>query len=222
VLVPALGALGIRRLDALAVTHADLDHCGGAADLLAEVPVGELWLPPGLAGSGCGRRLLAGGRAPAVELAAGGERRLGRWRLRALAPDRPAAGRHAAARSDNEASLVLLAEGEGRRVLLTGDVEARGESSLVERWGEGTLACDVLKVAHHGSKSSTTARFLAAARPRLALVSAGRGNPYGHPSELVLRRLDDRGVTVLRTDRDGMLRLAWDGAGPWSLRVAAP
>ena len=225
VLVPALGALGIRRLDALAVTHADVDHCGGAADLLAEVPVGELWLPPGLAATGCGRRLLAGGRAPVVELAAGDARRLGRWRLLALAPPRRVARLAAvdgAALSDNESSLVLLAEGHGRRVLLTGDVEAGGESSLVDRWGEPAIACDLLKVAHHGSKSSTTARFLAAARPRLALVSAGRGNPYGHPSDLVLRRLADRRVGVLRTDRDGMLRVSWHEAGPRRVRVAAP
>ena len=223
VLVPALGALGVRRLDVLAVTHADLDHCGGAADLLAELPVGELWVPPGIEASGCGARLVAGSRPPVVRLAAGDRRALGRWRLRALGPERErSGGAPAASRSDNDASLVLLAEAEGRRVLLTGDLEARGESALVSRWGEEALACDLLKVAHHGSKGSTTPRFLAAASPRLALVSAGAGNPYGHPAEPVLRRLAVRGTPLLRTDRDGMVRITWRDEGAWLLSVTAP
>ena len=221
VLVPALGALGVRRLDALAVTHADLDHCAGAADLLAELPVGEVWVPPGIEASGCGARLVAASRAPVLRLAAGDRRALGRWRLRALGPERRADD-PARSRSENDASLVLLAEAGGRGVLLTGDLEARGESALLSRWGEASLACDLLKVAHHGSKGSTTPRFLAAASPRLALVSAGAGNPYGHPAEPVLRRLAGRGTPLLRTDRDGMVRVSWRDGGAWRVSATAP
>jgi competence protein ComEC len=217
VLVPALGRLGVRRLDAVAVTHADLDHCGGAADLLAELPVGQLWLPPGLVATPCGERLIARRRAPWIELAAGDAARMGRWRIRVLAPEpgRPP-------RSDNATSLVLLAEAGGRRVLLTGDLEAEGESAALARWGESEVACDLLKVAHHGSKSSTTGRFLAAARPRVALISAGQGNPYGHPSPVVLDRLDRAGLPVLRTDRDGMVSAQWGRGRAWRLRTVAP
>ena len=221
VLAPALGALGVRRLDVLAVTHADLDHCAGAADLLAEIPVRELWLPAGIEESGCAARLLAGGRAPVTRLAAGDRRAIGRWRLLALGPEREPASA-AARRSDNDASLVLLGAAGGRTVLLTGDLEARGESALLARWGAEALACDLLKVAHHGSRSSTTPRFLAGARPRLALVSAGAGNPYGHPADPVLRRLEEAGAAVLRTDRDGMVRVSWSEAGAWRVRVSAP
>jgi competence protein ComEC len=77
-------------------------------------------------------------------------------------------------------------------------------------------------VAHHGSKGSTTPRFLAAASPRLALVSAGAGNPYGHPAEPVLRRLALRGTPLLRTDRDGMVRVTWRDEGAWLMSVTAP
>jgi competence protein ComEC len=215
VLVPALGALGIRRLDALAVTHADLDHCAGAADLLAELPVGEVWMPPGLRATECGERLAAGGRAPWRELAAGDAARVGRWRVRALAPERAAVPA-----SDNAASLVLMAEAAARRVLLTGDLETRGESALLERWSPGGVVCDLLKVAHHGSRSSSGPRFLAAAHPRLALVSAGLGNPYGHPSPVVLDRLARGGIPVLRTDRDGMVTASWNGPRGWRLATA--
>jgi competence protein ComEC len=132
-----------------------------------------------------------------------------------LGPERDAAG------PDNRRSLVLLAGARGRRLLLTGDLDAAGEAALLRRWGAGPLACDLLKVAHHGSPSSTIPPFLRAAAPRLALVSVGAGNAYGHPSPKVLAALKRRGVAVLRTDRDGMVRVVVT-ADRWRIRTAAP
>jgi competence protein ComEC len=96
------------------------------------------------------------------------------------------------------------------RILLTGDAERREEAWLVAR-DAGALAADVLKVGHHGSPTSTTPAFLAAVRPRLALVSVGAGNSYGHPGPAVMARLAEQGAAVLRTDQLGTVILRTDG-----------
>ena len=213
VLLPALTALGVRRLDVLAVTHPDSDHCGGAADLLRELPVGQVWAPPGIAETACGTSLHAA-HTRYRELAAGDAARIARWRLRVLNPERDGKG------ADNHRSLVLLAEAAGRRALLTADLDAAGEAALLRRWGAEVLKCDLLKVAHHGSPSSTITPFLRAAHPRLALISVGTGNAYGHPSPKVLALLDRERATVLRTDRDGMIRVRF--TRPWRFEASAP
>ena len=87
-------------------------------------------------------------------------------------------------------------------------------------YGEA-LEAEVLKIAHHGSASSTTSRFLASVQPELAVISAGRGNRYGHPSPHVLRRLEARGILVRRTDRDGTLVIEAKRDGSWRVRSAA-
>jgi competence protein ComEC len=96
------------------------------------------------------------------------------------------------------------------RFLFTGDAEAAEEEWLLAR-DPAALAADVLKVGHHGSSTSTTAPFLAAVRPRLALVSVGAHNAYGHPSPEVMQSLRDSGVQVLRTDRVGTIVVSTDG-----------
>jgi competence protein ComEC len=108
--------------------------------------------------------------------------------------------------------VVLLARFGDVCFLLTGDVESTGETTL------HPPPCLVLKVSHHGSRTSTSASFLAQARPRVALVSAGAGNLYGHPHPEVLRRLDSVGARILRTDREGSLRISTDGRRLWLRR----
>ena len=213
VLLPALTALGVRQLDVLAVTHPDSDHCGGAADLLRELPVAQVWAPHGIAETPCGASLHVR-RTPYRELAAGDVARLARWRLSVLNPDRDGEG------PDNHRSLVLLAEAAGRRALLTGDLDAAGEAKLLRRYGPDAVACDLLKVAHHGSPSSTITPFLRAASPRLALISVGAGNAYGHPSPKVLATLARENIPILRTDREGMVRVGFGKT--WRLETAAP
>lgn len=210
VLVPALVGEGVDRLDAVLLTHPDRDHCRGLVDLASYLAIGEAWLARGLERSGCAGELAAavegqGGRVR--EVAAGDRRRLGRWRLDVLHPQPPDAGAGAGATSgSNDDSIVVLAAAAGRRLLLTGDVEAPAERRLARSLGDA-LHADVLKLAHHGSKSSTGAGFLATVAPRLAIASAGHGNPYGHPADLVLRRLRQRRVPLLRTDHHGMIHL---------------
>ncbi len=223
VLLPTLATLGVRRLDRVLLTHPDRDHCGGLVQIAGYFAVGEVWTGPGIAPDdpGCGGELagLPGVRHRTV--AVGDRHRVGRFRLEVLHPERPEVGGPGrSARGENDASVVLAAEVFGRRTLLTGDVEAAGESELVRR-GLG-LDCDTLKVAHHGSRSSTTPAFLAAATPELAFVSAGARNPYGHPAPEVLGRLRRAGARVLRTDRHGMVVLRFHPGGHRRIELPGP
>jgi competence protein ComEC len=213
VLLPALLGEGVRHLDALVMTHPDRDHCGGLVDIAAYLSVKETWTAPGWEPEGCAGRLLS---LPGVRhrfLSRGQRLSLGRWRLTVL---HPLADGHRAA---NERSLVLLAAVHGRRALLTGDIERQSEHELAECCSE-SLRTDVLKVAHHGSRTSSTPAFLDAATPRLALISSGVRNIYHHPSPEVVARLQDGGARVLRTDRSGEILLSFGTDG--KIRIATP
>jgi competence protein ComEC len=209
ILLPALARAGIRSLDAVALTHPDLDHCGGLAGIVDYLPVAELWTPAGWPAEGCALELLASPGPALRPLWAGERREVGRWRLEAL---HPAAG---ARLSGNDRSLVLRAQVLGVRFLLTGDVEAAAEREILDRQADSALRCDVLKLAHHGSRSSTSTAFLAAVAPRLAIASAGRDNRYGHPSRIVRERLAAAGVPLLSTDRHGQILLRILPSGGW-------
>jgi competence protein ComEC len=200
VLLPALLAEGVRRLDAVVMSHVDRDHCQGLVDISAYLPVREVWMGPGWEPEGCAGRLMRLPGARTRLLWAGETARAGRWRLTVLHPERDES------RGTNERSLVLLAEVHGRRVLLTGDIESWAEMRLLACC-ERSLRVDILKVAHHGSRTSSTASFLEVARPRLALISAGVRNIYHHPAPDVIERLEDHGARILRTDRSGMVRV---------------
>ncbi len=206
VLLPALLAEGVSRLDAIVMTHPDLDHCGGLVDIAAYLPVSEVWMGPGWGDEGCAGRLASLPGTRVRHLWAGEDASLGRWTFRVLHPEPDED------RGSNERSLVLRAEALGQAFLLTGDIESWAEMRLLSCC-EKDVRVDFLKVAHHGSKTSSTESFLDASRPRLALVSAGVNNLYRHPSPVILDRFVERGIRVLRTDRDGMvlLRLGEDG-----------
>jgi competence protein ComEC len=194
-LLPALLGEGVDHLDALVMTHPDHDHCGGLVDIAAYLPVREVWMAPGWDRQSCAGKLLDLPGVRSRFLWRGQRRAVGRWRLTAL---------HPAADDDgpvNERSLVLLAEANGRRALLTGDIERGAERELADCCGRDLWA-DLLKVAHHGSRTSSTEDFLDAVAPRLALISVGVDNVYHHPSPEVVARLGGRS-RVLRTDRAG-------------------
>jgi competence protein ComEC len=110
----------------------------------------------------------------------------------------------------NLASTIVLVRAGEVRVLLVGDAERPEEDWLLARYGD-SLRADVLKVGHHGSSTSSSDAFLAAVRPRVALVSVGLGNSYGHPSPDVMATLAARGAQVLRTDRLGTIVVRTDG-----------
>jgi competence protein ComEC len=198
------------RITYLAMTHPHADHIGGVRTLLDREPVDTLWDTGFVGNSATYLAALQAARVRHVawkRAVAGDSVDFDGVVFRVLAPDESWL---AAQENPNEASLVLMAEYRGVRFLLTGDAEHAEEAWLVERYGAG-LAADVLKVGHHGSATSSTPAFLAAVAPKIALVSVGAGNDYGHPSQDVLHALDAAGARVLRTDHDGTIMLATDG-----------
>jgi competence protein ComEC len=203
VLGPYLWSRGISRIDVLVVTHAHPDHVGGVPFLLAAFDVGEVWEGPAPT-EDAGYRAMDGAlraaRVPRRSLSRGARLTWDHVAIEALGPR----GHAPVTRVRNDDSLALLLRFAGSSVLLTGDTES-GEASLCP----GALS--ILKVAHHGSRTSTSASFLADARPRVALLSVGSRNPFGHPAPDVLTRLRASGALLFRTDRDGAVEATLDG-----------
>jgi competence protein ComEC len=193
IVAPYLRAIGVERLDALVLTHNDSDHTGGALSLLEGMEVGQVLssLPeshPLLALAPSPRRCV---RGMAWE-----------WDGVRFEMLHPAAG--PAARRRNDESCVLRLNAGGSVMLLTGDIERGAETELLR---SVEVRADALLVPHHGSRTSSSAEFLAAVRPRFALAAAGYRNRFGHPHEEVLGRYASWGIELLRTDRDGALTL---------------
>jgi competence protein ComEC len=205
---PALRAEGVRRLDAVAITHADADHSGGAEGVLASLPVGELWLPREVAAAPAlrGLRRLAARRGVRVRIVAAGDALAdGGLELRVLWP--PSALR---AGASNGASLVLRAQARDACALLAGDAPAAVERALAP----ALAPCAVLKLAHHGSRTSSDARFLDALVPEVALASAGRRPRSPLPHRAVRARLSAANVSLFETRRDGAVRIRLTRPGP--------
>ena len=192
--LPLLADRGIRRIDTVVLSHAHPDHCEGLAGVLAQFDVGTIRVTPRRFRGPCAAAILESRRAP-IRLVKDGDR-LDLGDLQITAHVAEARFRRA---PENNASVVLRVAAGGRTFLLTGDIEKEAELYL----SDVDLRADVLKVAHHGSRSSTSEGFLDNARPRLAVVSCGRRNVFGHPHEEVLDALGQRGIRTWRTDRDG-------------------
>jgi competence protein ComEC len=213
VVAPFLWNRGIGRLHAVAATHADADHSGGLAAVLRQFAVGEVW-ENGRWGPGHQDVVTALERARAARrvLAAGQRLWLGDALVSILNPPWP--GRlEPGILGENDHSLVLRLDWRGVSILLTGDLTASGEEWLLAH--RAPLAASVLKVAHHGSRTSTAERFVGASRPLVAVVSVGARNPFRHPAPEVLGRLADAGARLYRTDRDGAVIVETDGASLW-------
>ncbi|MBI3030811.1 MAG: DNA internalization-related competence protein ComEC/Rec2 [Candidatus Rokubacteria bacterium] len=211
VVAPFLWNRAVWSLDAAVMTHADPDHAGGLAAILRRFRVRELW-DNGIADAGELSRLAERRGTLRRRLHAGDRIWLGAVPFTVLHPPAtPLAGSpRGPAADENNNSLVLRLDWGLASVLLTGDVEQEGEADLLAR--RRPLDHRVLKVAHHGSRYSTTEEFLATGRPALAVISAGRRNPFNHPTPEVVERLAKAGVKIYRTDRDGAVVVETDGA----------
>ena len=209
VLVPALLARGITRLDLLALTHPDVDHLGGGLAVVTDLRPARLveGIAPPLNPERNRLASAALGRGASVEsLRAGGSLLRDGVLLRVLHPPPPDWERQ---RVRNDDSVVLEVLFGSVSILLTGDAGTAVEPAIAAQLAPARLR--ILKVGHHGSRTSTSQAFLDAARPAAALISAGRGNFYGHPSPVVLARLRAAGVETFRTDWDGQIDLVTDG-----------
>jgi competence protein ComEC len=195
-----------RRIDVIVLTHPHEDHVAGLVRVLERYTVGRVF-EPGMHGPGPGWQACAALRRgpPRSTLAAGARLRIGLARFTVLWPDPGVPSPPGSTgRAINDVSIVMLGEANGRRFLLTGDAEDDVDPGLVAR---GLPHLDVLKVAHHGSSTATSAAFLAATRPTVALISVGADNDYGHPAPSTLGRLRDVGARMYRTDLDGTIEV---------------
>jgi len=184
------------------LSHRDIDHVGGARAVIGSLPVDALAssLEPA-------HPLLA--LAPRSARCEAGQRWT--WDGVDFAVLRPAAAEYERGLKPNAMSCVIRVAGRERSVLLTGDVERDQEALLVAEHGGG-LKSDVLIVPHHGSKTSSSAAFLDAVRPAVAVVQAGYRNRFGHPAEEVLARYRERGIAVVASPACGAWRWPADAA----------
>jgi competence protein ComEC len=214
VLEPFLRARGITRIDLVVLSHPHPDHLNGLFRVLARFPVAALWTSGDDGHNPRYGELMALARARGVPAPSPEVWQRGGLALRPLGPW---VGQRIAAPPGmgvNDASLVLRLEFAGRGVLFPGDVEADGEAELVANGAAGLpLVSAVLKVPHHGSRTSSSAELLDAVRPGLAVISLGRQNRFHFPRPEVLRRYRERLVPVLRTDESGAVTITINRRG---------
>jgi len=208
VVSPYLWSRSIRRLDVVALSHAHEDHIGGLGAFLENFHVKELWTgatPHSPSWDALREKAIRAG-VKIVPMHRGDPFQFGGATLRTLAPGPDYAPDTIPKNNDSLALRVSYGE---RSALLTGDIERQVEAELLS---ENLVEhADILKVAHHGSKTSSTPAMLDSLHPAFAMISAGFENSYGHPHPDILARLSERGVCVLRTDALGLVSIRTDG-----------
>ncbi len=196
---------------ALLISHLHDDHAGDASAVIASGITAAFW--NGRTGGALHEKLHAAAAdagVPLVAVVPGDRIRAGGATLRVIGPDRG----YLTSGDPNDTSLSIRAELPGFAAILTGDANLEGEEALPP----ALLRADVLKVGHHGSRTSSGEVFLARVSPRIALVSSGAGNRYGHPAPEALARLRAAGAAVYRTDQAGTMTVTFEGAGLRVLR----
>ena len=197
--LPRVGASS--GLDVIVVSHVDADHSGGVQELVQRLSVGDVR---------AGRGVQIPGGVPHDEIDIGDRIRVSdRVTIEVLAP--PAATRPASLTSTNDTGIVLLVHIGDRRILLPADIEHGGEQWLAHSGLD--LRADAIVVPHHGSTTSSSREFLDAVQPRVAVISVGARNAYGHPAPEVVARYG--GVALYRTDESGDVTLRSDGSRMW-------
>lgn len=217
--IPYLRFRGIRQIDYLIMTHGDADHIGGLQTVAEQFPVRVVLRNPHPPRTSTERRLMRTLIEHGTHIAAPSSGTA--WTLEPgvarqfLHPD--PAHLSTDGRTNND-SIVFLLQIQHFRLLMTGDIEQEAEADMMRKWRFPSV--DVLKVAHHGSRTSTGESWLAHVRPDFAVISVGRHNRFGHPAPEVIRRLQTHRIHVWRTDRDGAVTIRIRSAGWTMLSVA--
>lgn len=205
ILVPFLRYLGIKRLDVLALSHGHHDHAGGAARLAQLVPIDEVLLPREEPSEDIEQLLhVVQGCSKIKRISSGEKFMLGKCQFDIIqAPEAIDAET-----TGNESSAIVRVTVDGRSLVFTGDATEEEELAAAV----SNIRADVLKVSHHGSKTSSTPVFLSAVQPRLAVISVGANNHFGHPAPETLANLQATRAQVLRTDQLGNIKVVFDGS----------
>ncbi|MCL1862296.1 MAG: MBL fold metallo-hydrolase [Defluviitaleaceae bacterium] len=202
-----LNDAGITFIDYVVATHPHSDHIGGLVTVLRDFDIGYVIMPDATNDTDTFLNFLSAieNNDISVRIPSPGDRvQAG---IIDMTVKGPAPGHH---NNINNASIILrLAHGQ-TSFLFTGDAERAAESWLVERWGTA-LQSNVLKVGHHGSRTSTTEEFLRAVNPAAAVIQSAEGNRHGHPHQEVIDRLETNGVAIYRTDELGTIRMITNG-----------
>lgn len=216
-LVPLLKKRGIHRLDAVMLSHGDQDHIGGIQAVLDRFPVGAIILNGSLADSETMKELMRTALAENIPVYAAKAGQVlepdQKTQLLFLAPeDELLTSQFPYTKDQNTRSLVFRMTIDGVSFLFTGDMDAKAERQILEKQSKQEnkslqLQSDILKVAHHGSKTSSTQEWLNQVQPAVSIISAGRSNLYGHPNSGVVERLQAAGSHIYRTDLNGGIQL---------------
>ena len=211
VILPKLREWGADRLDVMVATHPDADHIGGLPEVLENFPVGTVALTGQVHSTQIYERLLTDIRDLNVDAI--------QTRTGTVIPFDPAVRVEVLGPDDefvqddddrNNASIVIRLTFGSVSFMLIGDAEDAEEEAILASGAD--LRSAILKVGHHGSRSSTSEPFLAAVDPQVGVISAGEGNQYGHPHQDVLDRLEQAGVQIYRTDQSGTITVTTDGS----------
>ncbi|EOI01955.1 hypothetical protein UAY_01364 [Enterococcus moraviensis ATCC BAA-383] len=200
--IPYLKSKGVKYLDKVLISHGDMDHCGDLVAINQKIPIRSLYFPVGTEKKAAFRNMLNRLKQEGTKcypVLAGTS--IGQSiSLEVLAPSKSGEG-------ENRDSMVVYAKLSGRRFLFTGDLEKEGERQLIDQFKK--LKVDVLKVGHHGSKTSTAPLFIQALDLTDGIISCGRQNRFSHPHEEVVTTLEKANINCLRTDKDGMIYYEW-------------
>ena len=192
-----LGEYGVKHIDAVIISHLHDDHVGALPQIAERFEIENLIMPKvksnSLLAAKSGKDIAIEGGAAYYDAAQGMHFTLGDFEITVLSDFDSS--------NENNRSLFIMAEINGKRTLFTGDAEASSESLLLNQSLD--IDCDILKVGHHGSNTSSSKNFLNRVTPDYSVISVGEGNSYHHPHYKTLNSLEDTGAKILRTDKDG-------------------